>query len=100
MPSPRTEPDRSIASRWARFDPRGPGTIVKRLNVRLVLALAIVALPLVGRAARAQDTLSVERLQEAALRSDPRAGQRTLLRQATDLRLAGPLGKDTLSCRS
>jgi signal transduction histidine kinase len=44
MPSPRTEPDRSIAGRWARFDPRGPGAIVKRLNVRLVLALAIVAL--------------------------------------------------------
>ncbi|HET8777276.1 MAG TPA: hypothetical protein VFN76_06410, partial [Candidatus Limnocylindria bacterium] len=44
MPSPRTEPDRSHASRWARFDPRGPGAIFKRLNVRLVLALAIVAL--------------------------------------------------------
>ena len=45
MPSPRTEPpDRSHASRWARFDPRGPGAVLKRLNVRLVLALAIVAL--------------------------------------------------------
>ncbi|HJP70135.1 MAG TPA: HAMP domain-containing sensor histidine kinase [Candidatus Limnocylindria bacterium] len=44
MPSPRTEPDRSHASRWARFDPRGPGAVLQRLNVRLVLALAIVAL--------------------------------------------------------
>jgi signal transduction histidine kinase len=44
MPSPRTEPDRSEASRWARFDPRGPGAVLQRLNVRLVLALAIVAL--------------------------------------------------------
>ena len=44
MPSPRTEPDRSPASRWARFDPRGPGAVLQRLNVRLVLALAIVAL--------------------------------------------------------
>jgi signal transduction histidine kinase len=45
MPSPRTEPaDGSHASRWARFDPRGPGAVFQRLNVRLVLALAIVAL--------------------------------------------------------
>lgn len=52
------------------------------------LALATFALALTGRAARAQDTLSVERLQEAALKTDPRANQRTLLRAATDLRLA------------
>jgi signal transduction histidine kinase len=45
MPSPRTDPaDGSHASRWARFDPRGPGAIFKRLNFRLVLALAVVAL--------------------------------------------------------
>jgi outer membrane protein TolC len=52
------------------------------------LALAILVLPLAGRPVRAQDTLRVDRLQEAALQSDPRAGQRKLLRQATDLRLA------------
>jgi outer membrane protein TolC len=51
------------------------------------LALAAGALVLAGTAASAQDTLSVERLQEAALRSDPRAEQRALLRAATDLRL-------------
>ena len=51
------------------------------------LAVAILALTLTGRPAPAQDTLSVERLQEAALRSDPRADQRALLRAATDLRL-------------
>ena len=44
MPSPRTEPDRSIAGRWARFDPRSPAALLQQLNVRLVLALAIVAL--------------------------------------------------------
>jgi signal transduction histidine kinase len=44
MPSPRTEPEHSGAGRWARFDPRGPGAVLQRLNVRLVLALAIVAL--------------------------------------------------------
>ena len=44
MPSRRTELDRSAAGRWARFDPRGPGALFQRLNVRLVLALAIVAL--------------------------------------------------------
>ena len=52
------------------------------------LAIVILVLTLLGRPARAQDSLSVERLQEAALRSDPRAGQRGLLRAATDLRLA------------
>jgi outer membrane protein TolC len=52
------------------------------------LVLAILVLTLTGRPAAAQDTLSVERLQEAALRSDPRANQRALLRAATDLRLA------------
>ncbi|MBA2264078.1 MAG: HAMP domain-containing histidine kinase [Chloroflexi bacterium] len=44
MPSPRTEADVSTAGRWARFDPRGRGAIFQRLNVRLILALAIVAL--------------------------------------------------------
>ncbi len=52
------------------------------------LALAILTLALVGPPARAQDTLRVERLQEAALRSDPRVRQRDLLRAASDLRLA------------
>jgi len=45
MPSPRTEGgDRSTAGRWARFDPRSPAAIFQRLNIRLILALAIVAL--------------------------------------------------------
>jgi outer membrane protein TolC len=53
-----------------------------------VLVLTTLGLALAGRSAAAQDTLSVERLQEAALRSDPRANQRSLLRAAADLRLA------------
>jgi outer membrane protein TolC len=57
--------------------------------------LALVALAFGGRPAPAQDTLSVERLQEAALKSDPRANQRALLRAATDLRLA-VIGADRL----
>jgi outer membrane protein TolC len=52
------------------------------------LVLATLALAFIGRSAPAQDTLSVERLQETALKSDPRADQRALLRAATDLRLA------------
>ncbi len=52
------------------------------------LTLAILALTVAERSVRAQDTLSVERLQEAALKIDPRADQRALLRAATDLRLA------------
>ena len=52
------------------------------------LVLATLVLALIGRVAAAQDTLSVERLQEAALKSDARATQRALLRTATDLRLA------------
>ena len=59
------------------------------------LALAILTLALVGPPARAQDTLSVERLQEAALKNDPRVRQRDLLRAATDLRLA-VIGSDRL----
>ena len=59
------------------------------------LALAILVLTLVGPPARAQDTLSVEPLQEAALKSDPRVRQRDLLRAATDLRLA-VIGSDRL----
>ncbi len=53
-----------------------------------VLSFLVVALSLSGSTARAQDTLSIERLQEAARHSDPRAAQRSLLREATDLRLA------------
>jgi signal transduction histidine kinase len=44
MPSPRTEPDRSTAGGWARFDPRSPGALFQRLNMRLVMAVAVVAL--------------------------------------------------------
>jgi outer membrane protein TolC len=59
------------------------------------LALATAALAVGGQPAPAQDTLTVERLQEAALRSDPRANQRALLRSAADLRLA-VIGADRL----
>jgi outer membrane protein TolC len=52
------------------------------------LVLATLPLALLRQSATAQDTLSVEQLQEAALRSDPRVDQRNLLRAATDLRLA------------
>jgi signal transduction histidine kinase len=44
MPSPRTEPERSTAGGWARFDPRSPGALFQRLNTRLVMAIAVVAL--------------------------------------------------------
>jgi signal transduction histidine kinase len=45
MPSPRTDAaHRETASRWSALDPRGIGSLVARLNVRLVLTLAIVAL--------------------------------------------------------
>ncbi len=44
MPSPRTEADSSTASRWASFDPRSTAALFQRLNVRLILALSIVAL--------------------------------------------------------
>ena len=44
MPSPKTDGDRSVASRWARVDPRSPAALFQRLNVRLVFALAVVAL--------------------------------------------------------
>jgi signal transduction histidine kinase len=45
MHSPRTEAtDSSAAGRWARFDPRGTAALLTQLNIRLVLALAIVAL--------------------------------------------------------
>jgi outer membrane protein TolC len=56
--------------------------------VTRALLTVICTLTLVARAAHAQDTIHVERLQEAALRADPRARQRDLLRAATDLRLA------------
>jgi outer membrane protein TolC len=54
-------------------------------RVALLIAPALV---LGGRVAHAQDTLRVEQLQEAALASDPRIGQRGLLRSATDLRVS------------
>ena len=60
-----------------------------------IALLAIAALLIVASPARDQDTLTVERMQETALRADPRAGQRTLLRRATDLRLA-VIGADRL----
>jgi signal transduction histidine kinase len=44
MPSPKTDPPGTPASRWARFDPYAPRSLVTRLNVRLVLAIAAVAL--------------------------------------------------------
>lgn len=48
MPSPKTEPDPSSGSRWtsrwASFDPRSTAAVFQQLNVRLVLALSIVAL--------------------------------------------------------
>jgi outer membrane protein TolC len=53
-----------------------------------LIFVAVALLLLVGRPAYAQDTLDVERLQDAALKNDPRAAQRALLRQATDLRQA------------
>ncbi len=59
------------------------------------LAIVTLALTLLAPPARAQDTLDIARLQEAALRSDPRAGQRALLRDATDLRL-GVIAADRL----
>jgi len=43
MPSPRTEAARS-ARDWSSFDPRGLPRLAQRLNIRLVLALAVVAL--------------------------------------------------------
>lgn len=52
------------------------------------LVLPSLVFALVPRPATAQDTLRVERLQEAAVKSDPRGKQRALLRAATDLRLA------------
>jgi outer membrane protein TolC len=53
------------------------------------------ALTLLAVTASAQDTVRVEGLQQAALRNDPRAAQRALLREATDLRLA-VIGADRL----
>ena len=44
MPSPKTDPSGTPASRWARFDPYAPRSLVTRLNVRLVLAISAVAL--------------------------------------------------------
>ena len=46
MPSPKTDPPSSSRSTpdWSSFDPRGLPALTGRLYVRLVLALAIVAL--------------------------------------------------------
>ena len=46
MPSPRTDPARGGWDRigWPGVDPRGIGDMAKRLNVRLVLALAAVTI--------------------------------------------------------
>jgi outer membrane protein TolC len=54
--------------------------------MRALLPVTCV-LTLLAGVAHAQDTVRVERLQAAALRVDPRAKQRELLRAATDLRL-------------
>ena len=43
MPSPKTEPPRARPGRWT-FDPRGLPRLAARLNIRLVLAIAIVTL--------------------------------------------------------
>ncbi len=59
------------------------------------LALATFAVAAAGVPAQAQDTLSVEQLQAAALKTDPRSTQQALLRAATDLRLA-VIGSDRL----
>jgi outer membrane protein TolC len=59
------------------------------------LLLAGTALAVLASRASAQDTLRVEGLQQAALRNDPRAAQRALLREATDLRLQ-VIGADRL----
>lgn len=53
------------------------------------------ALTLIGRLAHAQDTIHVERMQESALRTDPRVDQRELLRAAADQRIA-VIGSDRL----
>ena len=56
--------------------------------MRCTRPLLLLALLPLGRLAHAQDTLSVDRLQDAAVAGDPRTGQRALLRSATDLRVA------------
>ena len=58
----------------------------------IVTVLALLAAP---SALRAQDTLRLSAMQEAAIRSDPRGQQRELLRSATDLRQA-VIGSDRL----
>lgn len=63
--------------------------------MRPTLVIMTVALTLIGHAAHAQDTIQVEQMQQAALRTDPRARQRDLLRAATDLRL-GVIASDRL----
>jgi outer membrane protein TolC len=52
------------------------------------LSILTLALPALARTAQAQDSIHVERMQEAALRTDPRAAQRELLRAATDQQIA------------
>jgi len=57
--------------------------------------LLLLAFGALARTGAAQDTLDVDRLQAEALRADPRAAQRGLLRSATDLRLQ-VIGADRL----
>jgi outer membrane protein TolC len=59
---------------------------------RFAIAFAALALPGV---LRAQDTLRLSAMQEAAVQSDPRVRQRDLLRSATELRQA-VIGSDRL----
>jgi len=63
--------------------------------VRPGLLIASTVLMCVGPAARAQDTLHLAQMEEAALRSDPRVKQRDLLRAASDLRV-GVITSDRL----
>jgi outer membrane protein TolC len=58
----------------------------------VAIALVVLAAPAV---LRAQDTLRLPAMQEAAIRSDPRGRQRELLRSATDLRQS-VIGSDRL----
>jgi outer membrane protein TolC len=61
---------------------------VTRTFLLLTSGCAALTLASTPAVAPAQDTLRVARLQEAAIRNDPRTSQFDLLRSATDLRLA------------
>lgn len=60
-----------------------------------ILSLNLLALVLVARASAAQDTVQLVRLQESALRADPRTAQFDLLRSASELRQAA-IGSEQL----